>query len=325
MPVQPGDVITADLFNSMLNDIELLKSQMSQSPSGTAVPNFIGQTFATVRQTLNQPSTPFFLGSVLDASGNTVSPISTAFDSRIVIGQSPTGGSLATNGTLLQLILSADQSGPTPTPSPPDITRMVGIVRGVATTNEGQAGAQLTIGGRNFGNLPTDHLVTVDGQNAPVSSSLFTPGSSVTVTIPETASPDPNGATRPVLVMVTVGSLSSSPSNLRLHSVAANQPVITGIEPPIVDRTASITISGTFTGTSAEIEVFLGNESEPQDNVLARPSQVAGGQLVVPIPTGIAAVDNLTPGASTGVNVWVRDTSGNFSSPPFSIEVERTS
>jgi len=286
--VQPGDLITARLINTI---IRLLKELELKFGGPLTIPNVFGETLAAAKTILSTATPPVALGqNVLDANGLPVSPNDPVNQNRRVIGQVPPAGTRAPAGTVVSLLIASQAStGPSPVPVP----EITGFLPKTASVGE-----ELQIAGKNFASLPANNTVTFNGmalQRPPLDKStnyslfvIVPPG------IPD--GPTPGGPPVPVTVRVklatsgqeTVGNVPVGPSTGILR------PTVTSHSPTTPFAGTDLTINGTGFGTTAAlVKVKFDDSPSGGQNIK---TLVSPTQLVVTIPTNL-------PGLGSGSNV----------------------
>jgi hypothetical protein len=286
--VQPGDLITARLINTI---IRLLKELEAKFGGPVTIPNVFGETLASAKTIFANATPPVTLGqNVLDANGLPVAPNDPVNQNRRVIGQVPPAGTRAPTGTAVSLLIASQAStGPSPVPVP-EITGFVPVM--------GRVGEELQIAGKNFASLPANNTVTFNGQalqqpplDKSTNYSLFV---IVPTGIPN--GPVPGGPHVPVAVRVklaTTGQETMGTVNVGPPS-GITRPTVTSYSPTTPFAGGELTINGTgFGSTQANVRVMF--DSSPPGGQAIR-TLVSPTQLVVPIPTNL-------PGLESGSNV----------------------
>ena len=194
--IQPGDVIRASFINGLVDQVNALALGGPSTPTGVVVPNVIGQQLSQARTTLTQPAVNLALGTTFDTFGALVDPNAPASATRMVVGQSPFGGSRVSAGSAVDLLIAGQGGGPVVQPKP-SITGF-----GAVSTPIGQP---LTILGDNFDLTASKNIVTIDGVPAGVPNPASK--TSLTVTVPNSA-----GVPKAVAVVVSINGVGSSNS-----------------------------------------------------------------------------------------------------------------
>ena len=84
--VQPGDVVSSELINAILEAL----AKLQVAPGGTqVVPNLLGAALSDARAILAQPARQLSLGFTVDVSGASVEPFAAANANLMVLNQSP--------------------------------------------------------------------------------------------------------------------------------------------------------------------------------------------------------------------------------------------
>jgi hypothetical protein len=151
--VQPGDIISAELFNRMIAMLNAHESQLAGGHGDAVVPDLFGRTLSDARLALEAQQ--LSLGSVVDVFGAVVAP-GAAAASRLVLNQVPVAGSRTVTRASVHLVVAATSAGSGPTgPANPQINEIVpdrqhrdgdievrgtGFVHGAVVTFDGIAG-----------------------------------------------------------------------------------------------------------------------------------------------------------------------------------------
>ena len=273
--VQPGDLITSELVNAMLEDLAQLKG----SAGTQTVPDVFGRFLPDARTIINQPSKQLTLGTVLDVAGAVIDPLASANAILIVLGQSPVSGTRVAPGTSVNLVVSRAATGGGTTLPPPTITRTETAIGTPAT--KFRVGDPVVIVGTNFHVTPSQNIVTFDGVGTPVTSDPSDPTRRLLVKVPTGISggpvnpgdPDKTGV---ILVVSTPAGVPVSTTITVAAPSGVPVPQITSFTPPAQAVGANVTISGqNFSATASRNEVSFGN--------------VAAASIVSVTPTDIVA------------------------------------
>ncbi|HEX7831710.1 MAG TPA: PASTA domain-containing protein, partial [Thermoanaerobaculia bacterium] len=136
--VQPGDLITADLWNKMLNMIDAVEARLD-ALDARPVPDVVGDSLSGAKQELE--SARLSLATVIDTDGTALNPDDKASIGRIVITQMPSPGDFARAGQRVSLLVTGIRDKKQ---TEPDIT---------GVTFDGDAamvGRKLVLNGTNF-------------------------------------------------------------------------------------------------------------------------------------------------------------------------------
>src|SRR5436305_15343504 len=122
--VTPGDLITAELMNQILQRLAALEGKIVVPTGNITVPTVVGQKLSAARATIIAPSSQLNLGFVIDASGKAVDVA--AIDTRglSVLNEVPPGRWKVSAGTGIDLIVSATATGRTSPSRPPKISSL---------------------------------------------------------------------------------------------------------------------------------------------------------------------------------------------------------
>lgn len=315
--VQPGDLITSDLWNGLRDQLAdaLQRLATLEGTSGTGteiVPNFFGHTLGQARAILNQPSMHLNLGRVLDTFGAVVVPGLPAVQSRVVLGQIPQPGDRAVAGALVDLVIAAAGAGGGPvTPTTPTITGF--------NQSETAILQPVVILGSNFDVTPANNQVTFANVPTPQPpTSQSTPGS-LFVRVPDgiPGAPTSPGASLDVQVRVTTPTGSATATHRIVPALAAPVPAITSIDTspnPSGVVNELLTIHGqNFSPTASTNVVFFG--STP-----ATPVSATTDQLVVRVPASLPSLPNPHSFAFFNVFVEVDGVASDPVTPPLMIQ-----
>jgi hypothetical protein len=302
--VQPGDVISSDLFNRMIGLLNAHEVRLGAGQGGIVVPNLFGRTIAEARVILQLQQ--LTLGTVVNVFGTLINPSDVGSGSLRVLNQVPVAGAGTVVGASVSLVVPGQSGGTAPVPTTPQINLVVPSTE--------RAGNSIDIRGSGFAG--TASSVTFDGI---VGTVLGTSSSTrLFVTVPAGIPGAPALPTDPdkpgVVIRVTNPDGASATSTMTLQAPLAVPLAITSISPSTGQVGQPVTIGGTgFAGTASQNVVRFGPQS-------ATPSAGSTTQLTVTVPTGIPGL--VTPGDSTAVNVTVTRTTDNAVSGAYPLTVE---
>ncbi|RKH58487.1 IPT/TIG domain-containing protein [Corallococcus llansteffanensis] len=276
--VKPGDLITADQFNALIQQVKAL---LAAGGGPVVVPNLYGQTLASAKAILAIPGNNLVLGgNLLDAFGQPVDPNDAANQTRRVIGQVPAGGARVTAGTAVSLLMAAKPTTGGTTPDPA-ITAFSPLQVPVKEA--------LQIIGKNFSSLPSDNLVTFNGTAAPAPSGQSS-SSALFVIVPDNFPSAPKAGQPAVQVTVKVKTAEGkevsgfvtvqAPTGVQHATLDGFAP-----SPPVSGQDLVITGTG-FGATASAVKVKFSNE--PSTGVT--PKQVTPTSLTVTIPTNLSGM-----------------------------------
>ena len=298
--VRPGDVITSELMNAILDAIGKLQG----TPTGTQqVPSVFGGTLGDARSAILQPGRQLALGFVLDVSGASIDPLVAANAGLIVLNQAPAGGTLVAPGTPVSLVVSraAGSTAPPPAPpSPPTITRTE-TPTGTATSSFA-VGASLVVVGLNFSATASQNTVTFnDVPAASVSVDVGDATRRLIVTVPSNipGAPTSSGGAPLAGVVLRVATPNTTPATTTVTITAPvpAQPTIIGVSSALVLENTDITITGTNFTQSASVIFRVGNNTPVTATVSSRTST----QIVARVPN----FPEILPGPPTAVTLMV--------------------
>ncbi|RKH09095.1 PASTA domain-containing protein [Corallococcus sp. CA053C] len=278
--VKPGDLITADQFNALIQQVKALLEAAGGGP--VVVPNLYGQTLASAKAILAIPGNNLVLGgNLLDAFGQPVDPNDAANQTRRVIGQVPAGGARVAAGTAVSLLVAAKPTTGGGTTQDPVITTFSPLQVPVKEA--------LQIIGKNFSVLPSDNLVTFNGTAAAAPSGQSST-SALFVVVPSNFTGAPKAGEPAVQVTVKVKTAEGkettgfvtvqAPTGVQHATLDAFAP-----SPPVSGQDLIITGTG-FGSTVSAVKVKF--SSEPATGVT--PKQVTPTSITVTIPTNLSGM-----------------------------------
>jgi hypothetical protein len=257
--VRPGDVISSDLINTILEQIALLGG--SASGGSQVVPNVFGLFLGDARAAITLPSRQLSLGFTFDVNGAAVDSLAPGSQNLVVLNQSPAGDARVAPNTPVNLVVSASgSSSPLPVP-PPTITGAQ--TPGGTNANAFAAGAAMVIVGTNFNATASQNTVRFNNVLATsVTPDAADPTRRLLVVIPPGIPGAPSAPGNPTLNNVTIsvsvtGNTTTPTTTISITAPAAAQHTIGSVTPGTQFETQGITITGTnFTATA---QVFIRN------------------------------------------------------------------
>lgn len=316
--VQPGDLISSDLMNEMLDELASLKSAIDQfgAPTGTVpVPNLFGLTLSEARAIITQPARQVTLGTVIDITGVTVDPLAQTNRLRVVLTQSPTAGARVQPGYAINLVVSASPDGSSgPVAKPPTITELQ--TPDGTTTTTFAVGDGMVIVGTNFDPTPPNNAVSFNGISVTPKPNANDPTRRLIIVVPTGI---PNAPSEPgqtslegVNIVVTTPVASASTTCTVAAPSATPPPQITGITPAFAPLSGSVTVNGTgFSTTASENTVHFGDAAGTVTNANAT-------SLTVDVPAALSGLNNQGDNQLVDVTVAVNGVPGVA---PFQITV----
>jgi len=297
--VKPGDLITSDLLNAIVGNLEELMKGVSTGTGLVTVPSVIGRRFSEARATAQSPATHMGLGAVFDVTGQAVDTTSAEVQTRIVVNQDPPPGARVPAGTPLKMVLSARAAtGGGTTPTKPTIVSF--------TPEKTRIGDPVTIRGTNFELAREDNEVFFAGKKAQVP--LASNREELVVVVPDIDQPPTGTQEKQVEVLVkTVNGTAESKTTLLAKSEVPS-PAITSTSPTRVTPNDDLTIRGT---------AFA---STPQGNTVIIDTQTgtikggSAGTLIVGVPQSLFA--GMGSGTTKQVDVRVTNKETGKTSPP---------
>lgn len=276
--VRPGDIISADLINAMLDELAELRGTAS---GGTqTVPDVFGSFLSDARTVLSQPALQLSLGFTFDVHGAAVDPLAPANQSLVVLNQSPVANALVAVNTPVNLVVSAAAStpAPAPAPSPPTVTRAEKPDGTTATAFA--VGSTMVIVGTNFSATAAQNTVKFDTVTTPATPDPADPTRRLLVVVPTgipNAPVNSGDAARPgVVVSVKRGdNATTATTTITVNAPVASQPTIANVAPATQFETLNITITGT--NFTAGAKVFIRDQA-------ATVVSVAATQIVATVP-----------------------------------------
>jgi hypothetical protein len=254
--VRPGDVITSDLINAILEKL----AEVGPGVGGTqVVPNVFGTFLGEARATILQPSRQLTLGFVFDVTGASVDPAAGANFNLIVLNQNPPADSLVVPNTPVNLVVSQAVSGTSPAPPPsPTITRTE-TPTGTVTTSF-PVGGTVAIVGTNFSSITAQNIVTFN--NVPAASLTNDPADSshrlfavVPTGIPGAPVNPGDSALAGVVISVRNQGDTAATTSITVSAPVPAQPTIASVTPAIQREGDNITIVGTNYTPAAQVRI----------------------------------------------------------------------
>jgi IPT/TIG domain len=252
--VQPGEVISSDLLNAILDELARLGGTVG--PGGTQiVPNVFGTLLGDARAMILQPARQLALGFTYDVSGAAIDPLAAANFNLIVLSQSPPPDARVAPNTPVNLVVSRAGSGTTPTTQPPTISRTE-TPTGTVTTSF-PVNAPMVIVGTNFSATASQNTVTLNNVPATVSADPADPTRRLLVVVPPGIPGAPVNPGDPALPNVTVRvqtpAATQATTTITITAPVAGQPTISSVTPATQTENSNITIAGTNFAATAQV------------------------------------------------------------------------
>lgn len=185
--VQPGDLITADLWNKMLNMIDAVEARLD-ALDARPVPDVVGDSLSGAKQELE--SARLSLATVIDTDGTALNPDDKAAIGRIVITQMPSPGDFARAGQRVSLLVTGIRDKKQ---TEPDITGVV------FDGDAAMVGRKLVLNGTNF----TGAVQVSFGRTTLTADQVAVTPTAITIAkVPEFDGAPTLGQTKEVSVMV---------------------------------------------------------------------------------------------------------------------------
>lgn len=292
LDVEPGDLITSALWNSLRGKVLDLEAQVQQlsgsvGTGNVIVPEVFGRTLKQAKAMITLPALQLTVGFVIDAFGKPVDISQTASDSLIVIGQMPAAGDRVSAATSVNLAVSAVPNSVVDPPKPPKITGF--------NPSPVPAGIEVTIGGENFTSTIGDITLTFDGVATPINSSTPT---TIKAVVPKTMPNGPNKVGDPTnngvkVHLVVKGVATDATCSVSAPLSDAVSPKIDTITPNPGVFTQDLTIIGSgFTSVKEDHRVTF--DGKPVDGVI--PKTATPTTLTLALPESLKAEFTTTPG-----------------------------
>lgn len=254
--VRPGDVITSELMNAILEALFQLKGGIG----GTQiVPNLFGATLLNARGSILQPGRQLQLGLVVDVSGAAIDPMATVNNALIVLNQNPGADARVDPGTPVNLLVSrASNGGSSPPVNPPTIARTESAGGTVSTSFA--VGATVAIVGTGFSATASQNTVTFnDRPAASVANDPADPTRRLLAVVPTQISGAPvnpgDAALNGVVLRVNTQGAGQVQTSITVTAPVPSQPTISQINPLIQDEGANITITGTNFTSNTQVRI----------------------------------------------------------------------
>jgi PASTA domain-containing protein len=248
--VQPGDLITADLWNKMLNMIDAVEARLD-ALDARPIPDVVGDSLSGAKQELE--SARLSLATVIDTDGTALNPDDKASIGRIVITQMPSPGDFARAGQRVSLLVTGIRDKKQ---TEPDIT---------SVTPDGDVamvGRKLVLNGTNF----TGAIQVSFGRTTLTADQVAVTPTAITIAkVPEFDGAPSQGQTKEVSVMVRneVGRDSHIVPFTAVLVIATPSPVIGSFE--LTNKTAGVISGSNFParGLDQRVKASLraGNEN----------------------------------------------------------------
>lgn len=254
--VRPGDVITSELMNAILEALFQLKGCIG----GTQiVPNLFGATLLNARGSILQPERQLQLGLVVDVSGAAIDPMATVNNALIVLNQNPGADARVDPGTPVNLLVSrASSGGSSPPVNPPTIARTESAGGTVSTSFA--VGATVAIVGTGFSATASQNTVTFnDRPAASVANDPADPTRRLLVVVPTQINGAPvnpgDAALNGVVLRVNTQGAGQVQTSITVTAPVPSQPTISQINPLIQDEGGNITITGTNFTSNTQVRI----------------------------------------------------------------------
>lgn len=230
--VRPGEIITAELMNQILTQLESVEERLTKFGAGTTggviVPNLFSRTLLQAANILKQTQIGLKFGNVVDAFGTSIDPDQVASRSRLVINQVPEPGSRVNPGSFVDVLVAAvGGSGGTTQPTAKPTIDPAGF-----NPSRVPIGQDVTILGNNFALDRTKNIVTFDGIPQDGDPTPESEKTKLVVKVPRLPSPIPAGTEKRVTVIVETpeGGKSEAAQLTLLPALEGSNPTIGTIE-----------------------------------------------------------------------------------------------
>ena len=290
--VRPGDVITSELMNAILEVLFQLKGGIG----GTQiVPNLFGATLLNARGSILQPGRQLQLGLVVDVSGAAIDPMATVNNALIVLNQNPSAEARVDPGTPVNLLVSrASSGGSNPPVNPPTIARTE-TVGGTLSTSFA-VGATVAIVGTGFSATASQNTVTFNDRSAAsVANDPADPTRRLLAVVPTQITGAPvnpgDAALNGVVMRVNTEGAGQAQSTVTVTAPVPSQPSISQINPMIQNEGGTITITGANFTLDTQVRIrnvvatIVG--SPTATSIVAMVPQFADIQPGTPVPAAI--------------------------------------
>jgi hypothetical protein len=254
--VQPGDVISSELMNAILDAL----AQLQGTPGGTqAVPNLFGAFLSEARAIIQQPSRQLALGFTYDVGGAAIDPLAQANANLIVLNQNPPADARVAPGTPVNLVVSLSSVvNPNPGGDPPTISRTE--TAGGTITSSFAVGGTLVLVGTNFNATGSQNTVTFNNvAAASVTPDPADPTRRLQIVVPAGIPGAPvNGGDPPlsnVSLRVLTPNGTPAVTTVTVTAPMAAQPTISSIAPLTQFEGSNITITGTNFTAAAQVRI----------------------------------------------------------------------
>lgn len=276
-PVRPGDLITAEVFNALLERLAEIEDLIGGSGGLVEVPRLIGLTLGQALSQLLQSGGAFTVDEAFDVLGTALSTSTQDARSRLVVNQVPPPGARVASAGPIDVILAAKGSPNQPAPS---ITSVSPIPV--------ELDQELTLSGVNFGSPPGLLTVTIDGVT--VQPTLHQP-QSIRFVVPANLPNVTSEGRTATVVVATAGGLANTDEKEfddRPYVIPSSGtlPKVTSMVNPNgtlvpLDGTGTITVGQTMTLSGQN---FL---ADPSQNKLVITTQ--SGEILRPVSNATAS------------------------------------
>lgn len=311
--VRPGDIISAEVWNSLVLTINDMQSKLEgiepllSGPGRVVVPNLFGMSLGLAKTELMKPRYGLLPGDIFSAGGQRIFPENTAALELAVLNQVPEAGRVVTVGSRVGMVIGQPATpGGGSSGGPTANHTVTGMVPGMP------AGARLDqeirVIGTNFVAPFNRNRVIFDGEHVAIPKGGL--GSTeLLIDVPATIPGAPklvqvavevDGVTRVLPFQYQINPRSATPE-LKVTSTSAD-----GF---FIRQGANLLINGTgFSATAAQNEVTFLLKTNTSLSQMVRATNVedfgAERRLTVPIPNPFST-SGMQPNA-TGVQYTVR-------------------
>ncbi|MDH5179221.1 MAG: hypothetical protein OEZ39_14575 [Gammaproteobacteria bacterium] len=297
--VKPGDIITSEFMNSLLDEVEFIRTTLDgllgALPGTVIVPSVFGKTLIEARSIVTSSENKLALGSVFNIYGVLVDPLATEVRTSRVLYQLPVAGARVAIGSSVNMVISAaaGDTGTGPgTPVEPIIDQLL-LSDGTPSTSF-SVGTGMIIIGSNFDPVSNNNSVTIGGVVSQVTPSADDPTHKLRVTVPAgiPGAPTEPGQSPlsnvPIIVLNTITGLQATRTCTIDPPPAVPPPQILSIPagPHLVGSSVVITGSGFSSTLSENVVRFDVVQTETPGSI-----SLDGTQLTVTVPAGIPGLN----------------------------------
>jgi hypothetical protein len=165
--VRPGDLISSDLMNRIIAQVEETQAKLASidhllpGPQKVAVPNLFSLSLGIAKTELTKPKFGLLPGDIFDTSGQRIFPENSAALELVVLGQSPEANRIIPIGSKVNLVIAHAATGGSGGGGAPTSNHEV---TGIEPATSARADQEVTVIGANFITPYYRNRVIFDGE-----------------------------------------------------------------------------------------------------------------------------------------------------------------